>query len=168
MRYEILKRRYPDTKYPNLVAAAPHFPIAYFAHIEQELLEEVLKGNESLTALEAFNVCKYTGIPFGVLFNHKAILLTRDNLHHQKMMNQLNEYLYKIWDWEKRESKYAGIYMRYDRADYVNMDLAFWGHREVPYCEYLGIKHEMENALLFIKCEQEKKNNKPRGLKETA
>lgn len=150
--------------YPNLKEAEPYFCLAYFAHVTGELMQEVLNGNEELTAMEAFNICKYTGIPYSVLFNRNLITLNRDNHRHWAMMEGLSQNLYEIWEWQKKGSHEADIYMKYQRGHFVNMDLDFRNRRPVAYCRYLGVKHEMEDALLFIRVEQDKIHNKPRGL----
>lgn len=155
-------------KYPNLCAAYSYFPFAYFANITKELLIEAIKGTEELTATEALNMSRYTGIPFKVLFNPKLITFDRDRPKHQRMMEELEKKLYEIWEWQKKGSHEADIYMQYRRTHYVNLDLDFRNRQPVAYCRYLGIKHEMDDALLFIRNEQNKLHNKPRGVKKAA
>lgn len=155
-------------KYPNLIEAAPFFSVAYFANITDELLREILKGNEEMTATEALNVCRYTNIPFKVLFNPKLITLDRNRPKHQRMMKELEQKLYEIWEWQKKGSHEADIYMRYGRTHYVKLDLNFRNREVVSYCRYLGVKHEMDDALFFIRNEQYKLHNKPRGVRKAA
>ena len=155
-------------KYPNLNQASPYFPFDYFANITKELLIEAIKGTEELSATEAFNMSRYTGIPFKVLFNPQLIVLDRDRPKHQRMMKELEQKLYEIWEWQKKGSREADIYMQYDRTAYVNLDLDFWNRQPVAYTRYLGVKHQMDDTLFFIRCEQEKLHNKPRGVKKVA
>lgn len=155
-------------KYPNLKEAAPYFAVAYFANITPELLEKVIKGNEELTATEAINICRFSGIPHSVLFNAKLITFNKNRRRHKAMMEELEKKLYAIWDWQKKGSHEADIYMKYRRAHYVNLYMAFINKGVIPYCRYLGVKQEMEDALLFIRNELSKIQNKPRGLKKAA
>lgn len=152
-------------KYPNLRDLAPYFPLAYFAHITPDLLQAVFKGDEDLTASEGLNICKYTNIPYSVAFCPKLITLDRNNYRHWRMLGDLHEKLITIWEWQKKGSHEADLYMEYQRDHYVNLDLDFRNRKSPSYCRYLGVKHEMDNALLFIRCEQDKIHRKPRGIR---
>lgn len=151
--------------YPNLKEAAPYYNLAYFANVTPELLKEVLNGSEELTVEEVLRICQFTRVPFSVLFNHNLILLDRDNYRHWKMRDKLEDMLYEIWEWQKKGSHEAEMYMKYRRKHFISLDLDFRNRRPVSYVRYLGVKHEMEDALLFIRCEHDRLHNKPRDIK---
>lgn len=155
-------------KYPNLLEAAPYFPFAYFANSTEELLVEGIRGTEEFTVEEAGNMSRYTRIPYNVLFNTKLILLDHDREKHRRMIKALGEKFYEIWEWQKKGSREADTYMKYQRVAFVNLELDFQNRRPVAYCRYLGVKEQIDDALLFIRNEQAKINNKPRGVKRTA
>lgn len=154
------------SKYPNLQQAALYFNFAYFANITPGLLQEIIAGNEELTAVEAFNMAHYTQIPYKVLFNSKLILLDKDRLKHQRMMDELMVKLRAIKAWEKKGSHEAETYMKYQRISFVNLYTDFFFGHPVAYTRYLGVKHRMDDTLLFIRCEQDKIHNKPRDVKQ--
>lgn len=151
--------------YPNLKEAAPYYNLAYFANITPELLSEVLKGNEDLTALEVMRICQYTGIPHSVLFNRKLIKLDQTNYRHWNMLSELENKIDEIWEWQKKGSHEADRYMEYQKDDFIRINSSFRLGWPVPYVWYLGVKKKMDDALLYIKCEQDKIHNKPRGIK---
>lgn len=158
-------------KYPNLAEVVKYHPysmstFADFANVTPELLAAAINGDEELQASEALSISHYSDIPFSVLFCPNLIILSRDRRKHWEMMKKLQDYMYEIWEWQKKGSHEAEVYMKYRRGHYVNMDLDFRNRRLVTYGRYLGIKQEMEDALLFIKVEQDKIHKKPRGLRE--
>lgn len=153
-------------KYPNLTELVKYHPyhistFAGFANITVELLEKVLDGEEELQALETFQICKYTGVPCSVLFNHRLIILSKNNRKHRAMIDDLHKKLYEVWEYEKKGYQYAITYMRYGRIRLVNMQLDFQNGKTVTYCRYLGIKEEINQILGFIASEIQR--NEPRG-----
>lgn len=158
-------------RYPNLTEVIKHHPyslhtFAGFANVTEELLKEVMYGNEGLQTDEALCISRYCDIPCSVLYCPNLIIFSRDRWRHWEMMKKLQDYLYEIWEWQKKDSHAAELYMKYQRDHYVNMDLDFRNREQVTYGRYLGVKKEMEDTLLFIKVEQDKIHKKPRELKE--
>lgn len=156
-------------RYPNLTEFIKYHDyhmdtFADFANISPELLQEVLYGDEELTEKELLGICKYAGAPFTVLSCPKLIVLDRDRWRHWQMMGVLSDMFYEIWEWKRKGSREASQFMHYYREDFVNFDLAFRNRAAATYGRYLGIKHQMEGALLAISCEQDRLNRKPRGL----
>lgn len=142
-------------RYPDLSEIVQYHPyhistFASFANVTNELMDAVIYGNEELTVEELRNISKYTGVPLSVLICPKLITLDRKRLKHRKMMKQLDDKLYEIWEWQKKGSKYADQYMNssyHGRVDYVNMDLAFRSGRVVTYGRYIGTMEEMEQTI---------------------
>lgn len=158
--------KYEGCRYPNLVEIYGHLPTSYFANVTEELMLAVFEGKEDLTAEEICKIARYNGIPVSVLLCPTKILLSRERRRHWDMLSELHEKLCEIWEWQKKGSRAADSYMKYRRGHFVNMDLDFRNRRPVSYGRYLWVKHEMEDALLFIRNEQDKVYNKPRGLPE--
>lgn len=159
---------YQKCRYPNLVEVHDYFPTGYFANVTEELMRAVFRGEEDLTAEEMWKIAHYNKIPFSVLMCPKLITLNRENNRHQKMMEQLHYMLYEIWELQKKGSVHADMYMnkyaQIYRCDYENMELAFRNGRQVTYCHYLGVRHRMEDIILFSRNEFAEK---PRGLNRT-
>lgn len=157
--------KYSGCRYPNLVEIYGGMPTYYFAKVTPELMLAVFRGEEDLTLEEIGKIAHYNGIPLSVLTCPKLITLSRKRLRHWQMMNELNDRLYKIWEFQKKGSKYAENYMvKYvnsGRGDYVNMDLDFRNGRKVIYGHYLVVRHKMDDTILFAKGEFRKE---PRGL----
>lgn len=162
---ERAKGLYNGCRYPNLVEIHNYFPTGYFANVTEELMCAVFRGEEDLTAEEMRKIARYNGIPFSVLMCPKLITLDRGNYRHWKMMKQLQDKLYVIWALQKKGSKHADDYMfkcvNTGRGDYVNMDLDFRNGKQVTYGHYLGVRHGMDNIILFARNEFAEK---PRGL----
>ncbi len=160
-----MKNNYLNLKY--LIQYHPYHidTFAGFAHVTTELLKEVLAGREELTDAELFRISKYTGVPMSVLNCPKLITLNRNRHRHRVMMDKLGVILGDISDCQKKGSHEADTYMKYWRKDFVNMELAFLDNRSVPYTQYLGIQHQMQDTWLYILNEQIRIHNKPRGVK---
>lgn len=159
--------KYEACKYPNLVEIYEYFPTGYFANVTDELMLAVFRGEEDLTTMEMLAIARYNGIPFSVLTCPKLITLSRERYRHQELMNQLRDKFYKIWELEKSGSKHAQDYMAtYSilyRDDYERMNFAFCNGRKVTYGHYLGVRHRMDDTILFSQNEFKKE---PRGLKK--
>ncbi len=160
-----MKNNYLNLKY--LIQYHPYHisTFAEFAHVTTELLEEALAGREDLTDAELFRISKYTGVPVSVLNCPKLITLDRNRRRHRAMLHKLGVILTDIWRCQQKGSHEADTYMKYRREDFVNMELAFLDNRPVPYTQYLGIQHQMQDTLLCILNEQDKLHNKPRDVR---
>ncbi len=157
--------QYANCRYPNLLEIHPYFPTSYFANVTDELMLAVFRGEKELTAGELQRIAHYNGIPLSVLVCPTLITLSRERYRHRRMMEQLEAKLYEIWELQKRGSREAENYMvRYPacgRNDYVNMSLAFGLGDLVTYGHYLGVKHRMEDTILFAEGDL---REKPRGI----
>ncbi len=160
-----MKNNYINLKY--LIQYHPyHISIfAEFAHVTEELLKEALAGREKLTSAKLFRISKRVGVPVSVLNCPKLITLDRNRYRHQVMIHKLGIILTDIRECQQKGSHAADIYMKYCREDFVNMESAFLDNRPVPYTQYLGIRHQMQDTLLYILDEQSRIHNKPRGVK---
>ena len=157
--------QYKNCRYPNLLEIHPYFPTSYFANVTDELMLAVFRGEEELTAGELQKIAHYNRIPLSVLVCPTLIALSRGRYRHRRMMEKLEAKLYEIWELQKRGSREADDYMlRYanrGRGDYVNMSLAFGRGEPVTYGHYLGVKHRMEDTILFAEGDL---REKPRGV----
>lgn len=157
--------QYENCRYPNLLEIHSYFPTSYYANVTDELMLAVFRGEEELTAGELQSIAHYNRIPLSVLTCPKMITLSRERWKHRQMMNHLETKLYEIWELQKRGSREAENYMirypAYGRNDYVNMELAFKNGYTVTYGHYLGVKHRMEDTILFAEGEF---REKPRGI----
>ena len=160
-----MKNNYLNLKY--LIQYHPYHisTFAEFAHVTEELLEETLAGREKLTSAELFRISKHVGVPVSVLNCPKLITLDRKRYRHQAMIDKLGVIFEDISKCQKKGIHEADVYMKYQREDFVNMELAFLDNRAVPYTQYLGIQHQMQDALLYILNEQREIHGKPRGVR---
>lgn len=155
--------------YPNLSEIIKYHPyhistFAGFAEVTTELFEATLEGEEELMDDEMRKIARYAGIPVSVLRCPQKIMLDKHNLKHQKMIADLLNQLPEIAEKEKRGSKTAADFMRYNREGLVNLELAFLDNR-ASYGQYLGAKERVDQTTSFIRNEE----RKPRGReKETA
>lgn len=159
--------KYEACKYPNLVEIHPYFPTGYFANVTDELMLAVFRGEEDLTTMEMLAIARYNGIPFSVLTCPKLITLSRERRRHREMMKQLRGKFYEIWALEKKGSKHAHDYMvtypELYRYDYERMNFDFSNGYKVTYGHYLGVRHKMDDMILFSQNEFRKE---PRGLRK--
>lgn len=159
-----------ENNYLNLKYLIRYHPyhistFAEFAHVTEELLKEALAGREKLTRAELFRISKYVGVPASVLNCPKLITLDHNRYRHQAMIHKLGVILEDISKCQKKGSHEADTYMKYYRQDFVNMELDFLDNRPVPYTQYLGIRHQMQDTLLYILNEQHRLHNMPRGVR---
>lgn len=154
--------------YPNLNEMVKYHPyhistLADHAGVTTELMEEVVRGNEELSLEEALGIARLYNVKLEILFLPKLIRMDKQNRKHQRMVSELMSFLPVIHKYQMEGSQEAEIFMRYGRIDLVNLELYFLDNR-ATYCQYLGVKERVEQALLFIRNEQ----RKPRGLERRA
>lgn len=151
-------------KYPNLIEMVKYHPyhistFADHAGVTTELMEEAVKGNEDLLLAEKQGIARLLGVPISLLFLPKPILMDRKNRKHQKMVEDLMAQLTIINEYHLHGSHAADMFMKYGRGYLVNLELMFLDDR-ATYCQYLGQKERVQQALLSIRVEQ----SHPRGL----
>lgn len=142
--------------YPNLVAESRYAwnvkAMARGAGVSAELMAEVLKGNESLTATEGLSLARYMFCDYRYLFSPSLSTLSRSSNRHKQWMEELNRGLYEIWYASKDGDSCALEYMNTNkRTRYVNMSLCFRDGRQVTYAEYKDVKLEMDATLERIR-----------------
>ncbi len=159
-----------STKYPNLKELVRYHPyhidsFARHANVTTELLQAALTDDEDLEKVELLRICHLVNVPYTVLALDHLIYLDRKNYRHRCMMDGLTKKLYDLWEYQKSGSKAADDYMKgRGRHELVNMQLSFnneWP--PVTYCQYLGIKDTLDQTLLSVQCENERKIP-PRGI----
>ncbi|WP_283683261.1 hypothetical protein [Parablautia sp. Marseille-Q6255] len=139
---------------------------ADFANVTGELMKAVFAGKEDLTDTELAGISRYMGIPLGVLKCKNLIMLSKCNYKHCQMISELSEKLNDIWEMQKQGSHEADLFMqRRGRINLVNLELMFQQGR-ASYVQYLGVKAEVEDTLLFIA--HECKESRRRCLRRTA
>lgn len=157
--------RYRNCSFPNLAEIIPYFPTSYFADVTDELLEAVLKGDEELTEVEMMRIAHYNNLPLSFLTCQKLIVLSRANWKHREMIGALQRRLTEMQELKDAGSKYAAAYMdgKYSGMwKLMRLVDDFEAGRIVTYGKYLGVKHVLEDNILFAQGEF---RPKPRGLK---
>lgn len=150
--------------YPNLIEMVKYHPyhistLADHAGVTTGLMEEVVRGNEELSLEEALGIARLYNVPSGILFLPKLIQMDKRNRKHQGMVKELIDWLPVIHGYQLKGSREAETFMKHGRIYLVNLELFFRDGR-ATYCQYLGVKERVEQALLFIRNEQ----SQPRGL----
>lgn len=119
-------------------------------------MKKVLAGEESLTAVEAFNLSQYMLCDLSYLFSPVLSALDRKSRRHCAWIAELNRKLGVIWEASKNGDTWAADYMNgAKRTGFVNMELKFQDGRQVTYAEYKAVKLEMDWTLSLIR-EKEK------------
>lgn len=150
--------------YPNLIEMVKYHPyhistLADHAGVTTELMEEVVRGNEELSLEEALGIARLYNVQLEVLFLSKLIRMDKENKEHQRMVKELIDWLPVIHEYQLKGSQEAETFMRHGRIYLVNLELFFRDDR-ATYCQYLGVKQRVEQALSFIRNEQ----SQPRRL----
>lgn len=153
-------------KYPNLSEIIKYHPyhistFASFANVTSELMEAVIYGDEELKAAELLLLCHYGEINPQIALYPRMIMMDKTKRRHKMMIAELEEMFQKIHTEDKNGGREAKFFMKYQRANYVNLYLAFYDDR-ATYGRYLGIKTRLEQTLGFIETEMHKP--KLRGL----
>lgn len=155
--------------YPNLIEEHRQYwhieAMARGANVTPELMIAVLKGEESLTSDEAFNLSRYMLRKPSYLFSPILSVLKRKSNRHQRWMADLNLNMKEIWEASKKGDYWALNFVNTNkRIRYVNMELRFQDGREVTCAEYMAVKSDMAWALNDVR----EKQRKPRGLEVSA